>query len=425
MPSNFAARLAWGIQIGTLAVLGLALGPTTTGDSSHYLALARALRERGEFGLPFAGAFESEGWRQPGYPLFLAVVQAFFGTDNPWPVVLIQATLVLASVWLVHHGTQREFGPRAGLVFLWLSAAYPFVLAHAFLVSPEAVAALVVALGVLLLGQPTPGRALAAGLLLGSATYLRPNILPLSGVLALALVACNRRHAPAALGLVAGAALVLAPWILRNHGAFGAATPLPPVAGFGRVLLIATWQGRVDQEAITAYTSGHVTEGMAQSGLLEQARAVNETIGAAPDTILGTGSYAGNRLKARADRELRATALRNIRDRPLLYARTVGENLARLWFSYRFPKPVPPALRLLLVAEGILALVAGVAGVCIALRRDRPGVVVAAATLGFFAASLCWFQTEARYTIPARLWLLSFAAVALTRRPRLRRQRGG
>ena len=40
-----------------------------------------------------------------------------------------------------------------------------------------------------------------------------------------------------------------------------------------------------------------------------------------------------------------------------------------------------------------------------------PGLRVGVALLAGFGLTLCWFQTEARYTIPARHMLLAFASI--------------
>src|SRR5262245_61069452 len=85
-----------------------------------------------------------------------------------------------------------------------------------------------------------------------------------------------------------------------------------------------------------------------------------------------------------------------------------------MWFSAYFPGRVPVMVGYGLLAEGILILIMGLGGAFITMRgydeRQKPALIVFTMTFLYFSLTLCWLHTEARYTIPARLPLLLFAA---------------
>jgi hypothetical protein len=70
---------------------------------------------------------------------------------------------------------------------------------------------------------------------------------------------------------------------------------------------------------------------------------------------------------------------------------------------------------------GLLVLLLGICGGVLALRHEPgPSRLILFAAVGallYFTFTLCWLHTEARYTIPVRLFLLVFAAYALRRLP--------
>src|SRR5262249_62260571 len=77
------------------------------------------------FGLGAEASFEPEGWRMPGYPIFIAASRFITGYNNIG-IVLIQAALFLASVWFVYKVAIRVFGELTGFIFLVFSGVYPF-----------------------------------------------------------------------------------------------------------------------------------------------------------------------------------------------------------------------------------------------------------------------------------------------------------
>ncbi|MGA2706442.1 MAG: glycosyltransferase family 39 protein [Isosphaeraceae bacterium] len=399
--------------------------PWSTGDTGRYLALADSLANGHGYGLGNGPAFVPEGWRLPGYPLFISLIGSALRSGVAG-VVAAQGLLYLASVWLAWRFTEDVFGRRVGSVFLALSAVYVFVPYYCGLASAEILSLFLVNLAFYCLTRATPLRYVLVGLVIGLSGYVRPNLLPISVVVALAvaLVGRDRRALGQATTVVFVAGLVILPWAVRNHIAFGVFTPGPVFKGTGTSLLLATWQSRLSVHSMMEFgMRGRVDAELAESGLMDQLRALNREIGVPADTVFVTlESYPDNESKFRAERLLTAAAFRNIRERPWAYLRSTAVNTMRLWMTAYFPERIPTPLRIAFLLEGGLALALGIAGVALAVRevRDsRRGAVVAAAlTLVFFSLGLCWLHTEARFTIPARLLLLAFASYALTSLPK-------
>jgi hypothetical protein len=129
------------------------------------------------------------------------------------------------------------------------------------------------------------------------------------------------------------------------------------------------------------------------------------------------GNYPDNDKRRRAEKLFTTAAISNVKSWPGTYLLSSVRNMFRMWFSAYLPERFSPLMRLALVLEGLLALVLGIMGCALALRRvhgpHRLLVFASVGALLYFMGTLCWFHTEARYTIPVRLVLLSFAAYAL------------
>ena len=422
MPFNNVSRLsrwAFALNLLPLAAVIIKTAPWTTADSERYIGLSESLLLGRGFGLGVETSYEPEGWRMPGYPLFIAASKLITGYNN-WGIVLIQAALFLASVWLIYKVAARTFGELTGLVFLIISAVYPFVAYSAGQLSPETPAVFIVSLAFFLLSDPTTRRVASAALLIGLSAYVRPNLLLLNLAMAAALVLMNRHNYRKALLMVVIAMGVAFPWAMRNYRIFGIFTPTPAIKGSGASLLLATWQSRVSIPALIDYgMNGNLNSEVRLSGMADQISGLNRRLGVPENTLFVTPeSYPGNQVKLKADALFAETAYANIKNYPGEYLKSCFINAFRMWFSAYFPGGIPAAVRYGLLAEGILVMIMGLGGALITARRhdDRQKMVLILFTMTFlyFSLTLCWLHTEARYTIPARLPLLLFAARFVT-----------
>jgi 4-amino-4-deoxy-L-arabinose transferase-like glycosyltransferase len=189
-------------------------------DGLEYQAVARSLLEHGSYGL--------QTLRPPGYPTLIAAVYALTG-ENLLALRLVEALLGTASVAVVGVAGAAAFGPAAGWIAASIMALHPVL---AFLPSTQYSESTLVRVVVLALAALVAawrgggaGRWALAGALFGVAALVRPTVmflLPGLGLgLLLALGATGRARVLPAAAALAALALVVAPWVVRNHRVHG------------------------------------------------------------------------------------------------------------------------------------------------------------------------------------------------------------
>lgn len=210
-------------------------------DSPRYVQLADTIRAHGTFGKPSedglmhdaverlrrgngtlpppdASGLTPEGFRTPGYPLFLA---ALGGTSGLRLAYLAQCLLgAVGAVGLVRVGLALGCPPRAALAAGWLWALHPGVVTADCLPLTESLFGTLALIG-LAASTYGPGRAgpVAAGLCVGFAALVRPlGLLYLPTALILTWRSASHRWLAAGL-LVLVAVLPSAVWAGRNHAA--------------------------------------------------------------------------------------------------------------------------------------------------------------------------------------------------------------
>jgi 4-amino-4-deoxy-L-arabinose transferase-like glycosyltransferase len=227
------------------------VGKPLTHDELEYLALSRSLTEgRGFTYLPPVdpGTTQQFG-RAPGYPAFLALTGAGRQSHDSSParVKLVQALIGGATVWLIGAIALGAAGPRAGVAAALVAAVYPplvWIPAYVFSETLYSACALLAAHVLQIAvdrqteqGSRTAAVLAAAGLLIGTGVLIRPAML---FFLPFAIVWLLKRAGLARAMLLAGAAaLVVAPWTIRN------------VRTYGRFVLVASEGG------VTFWTGNH------------------------------------------------------------------------------------------------------------------------------------------------------------------------
>jgi 4-amino-4-deoxy-L-arabinose transferase-like glycosyltransferase len=227
-----------------LAAAGAPSRPLVS-DERDYDALARGLAREGEYaedGRPTA-------YRAPGYPLFLAGAYLVAGPD-PRAVRVVQAVLDVGAVALV-YAIAAAIQPAAGLAAALVWALYPPAVIYARLILPETLFTFLLLFWTLLAVRAPWERAWAMAALgagVGLLAWVKPASLLL--LLTLPLAPWSRglerggephpRLLRAAIPLLLGAAVAVAPWVARNARVMGA-----PVftTGAGPVLLIGSQPG--------------------------------------------------------------------------------------------------------------------------------------------------------------------------------------
>lgn len=177
------------------------------------------------YGIPHASA-----WKAPLYPAWVGIVYSILG-EGPAKVAILQglifAPLTVLAAWLL---ARRLFGRRTAIATAFAVAAFPLSWEYIGLLYPEAMAIplALVALNLFLERPPTARLAIATGATIAVAMLVRPNMLFLfAGALAAWWIAAGPRRAFVALGIgVATAALIVAPWTIRNLSAADGFVPI-------------------------------------------------------------------------------------------------------------------------------------------------------------------------------------------------------
>lgn len=203
------------------------------GDAAQYYVYALNLSNHGVFSkdLPDATTIHPDNYRDPGYPVFLALWMKILGTGDVWyaGVLLSQALLGALTVTLAtqlgRHWLPLRWAAAAGVVMaLWPHS----ITINGYLLS-ETLFGFLTVLGILIganaLRRQGLRHAVLAGLTLGAAALTNAVLLPF-GILLAALLAW-RKLAPRKLcfALALGALALPSAWAVRN------AIAVVPVAG--------------------------------------------------------------------------------------------------------------------------------------------------------------------------------------------------
>jgi hypothetical protein len=216
------AAAALGLVLRLAFALLYWTGQPMTRDEHEYLALARGLMTGAGFTYPGdveVGTGQQVG-RAPGYPLFLALLDAGRPVPQAVParVKVAQSFVGALIVWLIGLLAFNSVGPRAGVAAAFVAAVYPpLIVMAAYALSETVYCAL--ALGTALVLQKAVDRSDwrlggLAGAMAGAATLTRPAMLVFLG-LAGAWILMRRQYATA-IALALAAAVIVAPWTLRN-----------------------------------------------------------------------------------------------------------------------------------------------------------------------------------------------------------------
>lgn len=217
--AGLVLRLAFGFGYWT--------GQPLTRDEQEYLSLARSLAlGRGfTYDDTLTNASRDTFGRAPGYPWFVSLVHRGDGTATgvPASVKAAQAVVGAIGVLLVGAVACRLAGRRAALAAAGIAAVYPPLVWVAGYALSEAIF-WPVALGAVVLFDRTnergsPTFAFVCGLACAGAMLIRPSMIFFVPLAAGAL-GVRRRWLASAM-LLAGVAVALAPWVVRNHAVHG------------------------------------------------------------------------------------------------------------------------------------------------------------------------------------------------------------
>lgn len=204
-------------------------------DEYHTLALTLA---RGE---PYPTV--DRPW---GYAFFLAGFYRLFG-DRPVVPLVVQAGLNALLPLLVFEFARTEFDERTAAAAAVLTGVFSFNTVYASTQASDALCTVIFMAAVLLVARARRHRDdwrqyTAAGLLLGVAPQFRPNLILVSPLIAVFLIAERRSLARMRAGtiVIVASIAVLVPWMARNERLTG--EPLPTTTHGGMQL----WYGTLE-----------------------------------------------------------------------------------------------------------------------------------------------------------------------------------
>jgi hypothetical protein len=366
----------------------------------------------------------------PGYTLWLALIYTVGGARSVGVVQRVQWVLDSLSILLLVGIGRTAYGWRAGLIAGGLAALSPLLALYGATPLADAPTSWVILGGVwmlLLAAKRQSWRwALGAGLMVGASCWLRANALLLGLIWALALMlaaggAWRERVLRLGLPVLLGAALLVAPIVVRNAIAFQAF--LPTGLGLGTNL----WEGIGETERAAEFGAVY-----GDANLIERERAAMKL---APDAPLSLYWPDG----VRRDHERTRQAFAVIIAHPLWYAGVVAR---RMWGVLNYagePSPfygyaglnvtsrrsLPPdwqggALAALVNVLGMIqsvfrhiALPLMLCGVWLALRSNRRMAGLLLSTILYYLVVGSMLHTEIRYGLPMQALLLVFAGLSI------------
>lgn len=378
-------------------------------DQFEYLALARALVERGEFTRAQAGEmFLAEWLRTPGYPLLIAPLCA--GGCDHWRIAAAQGVLYAAMVPLT-FAVARRIDPRIALASAAAVAIYlPFGYFAALPLS-DLPATFLLLLAAVTFFETRERRSVAHGLAFGAAC---------------ALLALTR-----SLFLLAPLAFVLGGWASQRGGLLAARRPW--LAGAFAFLAIvappALHAGAVGGTPITG-SGGLVLWYGALQGKSELDAFEAREADAMWRSIERVGRLPSQTAKAEAwpelDSEFRTRGARLIAHDPVGWAwRGLTVRTPVLWtrdepIRTRDAASAPLVVPAVFMAAQLVIAALAVTGLVASWRAGRRDAAVIGAVLALVWIGSFPFQTEARYALPAKPFLLIAAVAGVTAiRPRL------
>jgi len=215
-------------------------------DASAYATIAANL-ERGEgFTLGEAATQPASNY-SPGVPLFVAGVYEVTGGVHERTARVLLALIGSLAVLFTYLIGRRLSGPVAGLIGAAAIAIYPALLEYQGMLMGEPLATTLLSGAVLAIFCTDAGRGLKwflPGALLGALMLVRPEYLGVALLVSLVVLVKNgrdewRNSLTSAAVLLAGAAIVVVPWTVRNAIVLDRFVPVS--TGGGQVLFAGTY----------------------------------------------------------------------------------------------------------------------------------------------------------------------------------------
>jgi 4-amino-4-deoxy-L-arabinose transferase-like glycosyltransferase len=178
--------------------------------------------------------------RGPVYPAVVAGIMALGGTRSFIPVQVFQCVVHGLTCFIIFLIGSRIHARKIALAAEALCAVHPMLLwytariwietTHTFLITVSLFALILAA------ANPSTGRSIGAGVILGITSLTKSIILPFSAVAGVLFIfRTGRKALPASAMLVVTSLLVVFPWTVRNYVVSGYLVPVHTSIGLNRV----------------------------------------------------------------------------------------------------------------------------------------------------------------------------------------------
>ena len=353
--------------------------------------------------------------RTPGYPAFLVPFEVLANGSLVW-VRIAQFALVAALAMLTALVAEPLVGRRTALVAAILCATYiPFLLLASFQLTEVAATFLVVLMMLVAVRAANREAGLGACALTGAIgavlAEVRPSLALLTPVVALAVVVASRGPWMRAriirgVTVLAVFGLLLVPWTIRNASVADRLIPLGTLSSQSLYFSLEQYLGKTTYAQLPADSDALAADGT------QRLKALARAYDSRPhDTDVARGTL--------LQVQLSDSYSDSVRDelKELTAGDVVGDvprRLQAIWGTadLQSPRLQHSWLHQLAKAQYVLLLLLAAAGAVLLRRRWRelwPLWLVPA----YLTALHFIYQAEARYTIPARSFVLVFAAAAV------------
>lgn len=400
-----------------LGAWGLGFAGVDFYDHRVYHQLAVNLLERQIFSMEETAPYVPTTWRSPGYPMLVGLIYGLAGQRPVW-VWIVQFGFVTLTSWFLFVFARRYIGEGAATIAAVLCVTYPALVFQApFHVDETASVCLAVGLMAALARlRDEPGLRAWSFVLMGFGlafqTLMRPSFLLFVGAVAMVLLfdlrrpGVGRRLVPVValvLAFVAG----VAPWIVRNSLLAGHPVTIHSGGGWTFYVSMQQYAGEVTYRLLRPEWEAVVAEFNLRTSQAEAA-----LIASGGPSIAQAETFRA-RVEVLRDRQAWVDGLEKARHlRPAQVAFSVPRRLFWLWST---ADASPWRTGLLHRAQQVLhvfLMVSTVVGLVLARRGLGSHGLVWLIPVYFTALHLV-FAVEARYTLPARPFVLMYPALAL------------
>ncbi len=419
----------------------------TGGDALTYIGLADGILEGKYSYWYFLDDYYPDTFRNPGYPLFLALIRLF--TKSIFVIQVVQLILYVLSIRMVLSLIQLLTGKiEISNIFLLLLFPALYVSAYTTMLFPEILVTALLLAALLLNAkwkEGSVGKFIILGLLYGYIFQIRPAFLFVPFIFFIHSFLSEAKsfrwiHQSALIVVFLITMIPYGLWNLKNHGVF----KVTSIEGGGGVFHLGYWSSKLPDYYVTHYWNNYCTEEMVPMiDTVEKEMYVSQfneeweeiEIKIAPfltkkDSAMieiqkqypGLFATLGSAYTLKREELLKSYTIENIRKDLSFYLKAKSYGAARLWVTGIPMKEFRDAgisKKLFLIYPFLITLVTFLFSIVLipfAFRRNKQLMKKFTPVLLlilYFGMIHVPFTIQSRYTIPVRIELLMILATAI------------